>query len=101
MSADSELVDWLRRKVAEAEKALKTREEMQATWHSGTNAEWRAAAVMYPSTAGHRLSKATRLKQAATHGRIAVKLRHEVKMFNLALDRLAEPAQQASQEAGP
>lgn len=79
--APHELLKWLRRKIADAEKALKMREEMAVTWRTGTNAEWAAAAMMHHATAGKVLKKSDRLKEATMHERIAIKLRHELAMF--------------------
>jgi len=69
-----DLLCWLRVKLDEAKHSLKCREDMQKTWAGGTDASWRAA--------GCRDSKATRLAHSASHGRIAVKCRREVEMFN-------------------
>lgn len=76
-----DLLGWLRGKVAAAEKSLKIREDMAATYREGTNAEWVAAAAMYPATHGKAPTKAERLKQAHGHDQIAAKLRHELAMF--------------------
>jgi len=74
---------WLMGKIIEAEKALETREDMARTWRSGTDAEWRSAAAMHPSTSGKKSTKADRLKQAASHDRIAAKLRHDLEMLRV------------------
>ena len=97
VAGQPDLVGWLRGKVSDAEKALKTREDMAALWRTGTNAEWAAAGAMHPSTAGRTLRKAARLKEADMHGRIAAKLRHEVTMFRAALAALSPPAQMTQQ----
>lgn len=68
-----ELADWLRGKIADAEKTLKIRQEMAATWRTGSNKEWEAVGNYQP--------KKHRLQQAEMHDRIAVKLRRELFMF--------------------
>lgn len=83
MSAPDELKEWLLGKFAAAETALKTREQMAATYRSGTNAEWRAA-----SPTGRSMSKAERLKEAAGHDRIAARMRRDVDMFRATLQAL-------------
>lgn len=84
-----DLLGWLRKKITDAEKTLKTREDMAATWRTGTNAEWASAGAMHPSTIGRTPSKASRLKEAQTHDRIAAKLRHELTMFRAVLAALS------------
>lgn len=81
----ADLADWLREKIRAAEKALKTREDMATTWRSGTDAEWESAASLHPSTAGRAMKKAARIKEAASHDRIAAKLRRELEMFRATL----------------
>ncbi len=74
----AELAEFLRDKIASAEKTLRMRLEMASTCRSGTQAEWAAAARTNgckPST------KSERLKEAEGHDRIAVKCRREVAMF--------------------
>ena len=68
-----DLLGWLVVKLHEAKSALKAREQMEATWRGGTDESWRAA--------GCKMNKAARLKESETHGRIAVKCRREVEMF--------------------
>lgn len=89
-AAGAEMLSWLRGKVADAERALKTREDMAATWRGGTDAEWRAAGKLHPSTTGLALGKAARLKAAAGHDRIAGKLRRELAMFRAVLATLTQ-----------
>lgn len=86
-----ELLGWLREKITEADKTLKTREEMARTWRSGTNAEWKAGCAIHPMTAGRALKKAERLQEAARHDRIAVKLRRELEMFKAVAEALSHP----------
>lgn len=89
--ASSDLLDWLRGKLAEAEKTLKTREDMASLMRTGTNAEWKAAADMHPSTSGQTATKTERLKEAEAHDRIAIRLRHDLDMFRAALMALDHP----------
>jgi hypothetical protein len=89
--ASGDLLGWLRGKLAEAEKKLNIREEMAAVWRTGTNAEWKAAAAMHPSTAGQELKRPYRLKQAVAHDIIAERLRRDVGMFRATLDALSPP----------
>ena len=88
IEAQAALLGWLRGKVSDAEKALEIREELAATWRTGTNAEWASAGAMHPSTAGRTPSKAARITQAQMHDRIASKLRHELAMFRAVLAAL-------------
>ena len=83
MSAPDELKEWLLGKFADAEKTLKTREEMARTWRTGTNAQWQAA-----SPTGKSLNKGERLKYADQQDRIAIKLRRDVDMFRATLRAL-------------
>lgn len=83
------LLGWLGVKLAEAEKALKMREEMAACYRSGTNADWDAASNMHPSTAGMKSTRADRLRQAQNHDRIAVRLRHDRDMFRSTIAALS------------
>lgn len=91
VAGSADLVAWLRGKVEEAEKTLKTREDMAGLMRTGTNAEWAAAANMHPSTRGQTSSKADRLRDADAHDRIAGKLRHELAMFRATLTALDQP----------
>ncbi len=77
---------WVRAKLVEAEKSVRAREQMEEGYRTGTDAEWEAAAKMHPSTANEpRMTKADRLKESATQGRIAVKCRRDVEMLKLVL----------------
>lgn len=87
-TCSTNLIHWLMDKLADAEKALKWREDEARTWRTGTNAEWAAAAQMHPTTAGKSLGKAARLVEAERHERIAVKMRREVEMFRATLRAL-------------
>jgi hypothetical protein len=68
-----EIIIWLRDQLAKAELAVKAREHAEAVWRSGTDQTWQAA--------GCRLSKAKRLQEADTQGRIAEKCRRDVQML--------------------
>jgi hypothetical protein len=78
----TELLEWLREKLADAEKAVKAREHMESTWRGGTDKSWAAV--------GCKMTKPQRLKESATHGRILVKCRREVEMFKTAIVMLSE-----------
>lgn len=81
-----EVAAWLRSKLAEAEKALLAREQMEQSWRKGTNAEWEAAAKMHPTTANEpRMTKADRLRESAAQGRMAAKCLRDVEMFRAVL----------------
>lgn len=85
---DAELLAWLRCKVADAEKAVKSREQMESVLRSGEDESWCAAAQLHPSTAGQpAFKKAERLKEAEAQNRIAAKCRRELEMFKATLHR--------------
>jgi hypothetical protein len=77
-----ELLEWLRGKIADAEMAVKAREQSAETWRTGTNAEWNAAAAMHPTTAGRTSKKGERTANAERDDKIATKLRRDVEMLN-------------------
>ena len=77
---NTDLLDWLRGKLADAEKAMAARKEMEATWRSGNDREWKAA--------GCRLNSEQRLMESAKQGRIATKCQREIEMFKAAIDAL-------------
>lgn len=82
----TDLLEWLRGKITDAESTLKAREQMEETWRSGDDKSWAAAAAMHPSTSGKPPMKmADRIKVADGQRRIAVKCRRELKMFEAAL----------------
>lgn len=76
-----DLLGWLHAKIADAERAVKTREDMAATWRSGDDASWARSAAMHPTTIGRSLKKSARLKEAETHDRIAARLRRDLGMY--------------------
>jgi hypothetical protein len=84
-----DMLEWFRRKVAEAESTLKSREQMEALWRSGDDESWAAAAAMHPSTAGKPMPKAKRIEEADRQGRIAAKMRRELRMFEAVLSVLS------------
>jgi hypothetical protein len=81
LPATTDLFGWLREKVTEAEKALRSREQMEESWRTGSEKDWKAAARM---SASKTIAKADRFKEAAKHARIAVKCRHELEMAKAA-----------------
>jgi len=83
----AELLEWLQEKLAQAEKSLRAREQMEKSWKSGTDEEWTAAAKMHPSTAKEPvMNKAARLKESQSQGRIAATCRRDVAMYKLAIE---------------
>jgi hypothetical protein len=76
-------VEFVKGKLADAEKSLKFREESEKVWREGTDKSWRAV--------GCKMTKQQRLEVSACHGRIAVKCRREVEMFKEVLARLQAP----------
>jgi len=81
-ATSSALLDWLREKLAEAEKHLQYRIQGEEDWRSGTDEEWKAAEKLSGEKAP---SKAERIRAADSYARIAVKCRREVEMFKAAL----------------
>jgi hypothetical protein len=77
------MVRFIKDKIVEAEKTLRRRLEMQETWAGGTDASWRAV--------GSVKSKAERLIDSDTHGRIADKNRKELEMLKAIRDHLLDP----------
>lgn len=76
-SVNDELIQWLERKLAEANAALTFRLESEAGWRGGTDKVW--------ASVGCRLNRTQRLEESAMHGRIAVKCQHDVAMLKRAL----------------
>lgn len=79
---NADLLEWLRGKITDAEKAVRAREQAVSTFRSGTDESWAAAAEFHPLTSGRPMSKKQRAEAAASNERIAVKCRLEVEMFN-------------------
>ena len=90
----SDLLCWLRRKLADAEKELQFREDM-ANAKPLTAAEWEKFQNL-PGTIvakGCKLSKAKvkeMEEEPKRHARIAIKCRREVEMFRAVITRLNE-----------
>jgi hypothetical protein len=80
----ADLLEWLRGKITEAEKALRAREEMERVWQCGSDEEWARVAALHPSTAGKPIKKADRLREAELQGRIAAKCRIDLEMLHAA-----------------
>ena len=76
----TDAIDFIRGKISDMEITLITRIGMQKVWGGGTDASWRAV--------GCFKSKADRLKESETHGRIADKNRRELEMFKSVLEYL-------------
>ena len=83
------IIAFIKQKLEAAESSLKSREEMNRVWRSGTNESWAKACAIHPSTDGKALSKSERLKEAGVHARISVKLRKEVELFKATLDLIS------------
>jgi len=99
----SDITEFLQEKLAKAEMALRAREEAASTWRGGTDAEWREADQVYPSTRHlPPITKAERLAEADREDRIAEKCRRDIEMFQAAiaiLDRLPDSWASEDQEA--
>jgi hypothetical protein len=79
------LLGWLREKLEAAEKTLKAREQSEGSWRGGNQKEWDAAARM----AGMMpMTKSQRVERAEMQKRIAALSRHEVEMFQAAIEAL-------------
>lgn len=77
------VLDWINQKLADAEKALKAREQMESSWREGSSKDWKAV--------GCKMSKSERLKESATQGIIAAKCRRDVAMFKAVIAKLSSP----------
>lgn len=75
------LSEWLHAKLADAEKALKAREDGVSVWKGGTDQSWKAV--------GCRLTRQQRIKQSEMEARIAVKCRRDVEMFKAVISKLS------------
>jgi hypothetical protein len=85
----TEITDWLAEKLAAAEQSVRSREQMADSLKSGTDEDWEKARKLFPETRKMpKSTKAERLRDAASHDRIAIKCRHEVAMYK-AMDALA------------
>lgn len=72
------LLEWLRRKLADAEKSLRYREESEQIWRDKHEESWKAAARMKGDEV---IPKKERLKLAKSENRIAKKCRVEVENY--------------------
>ena len=81
---NGELVSFIELKIAGARKDVAFREESERAWRGGSDHSWRAV--------GCKMNKLERLKLADTHGRILVKTRHELELFEQVLVVLKTPA---------
>lgn len=77
---ESEILGWLRGKLAEAEKELVARRQMESTWRGGTDQTWKAV--------GCKKNQAERLRESAMQGRIATKCQRDVEMCKAAIEAL-------------
>lgn len=90
---NTEILQFLRGKLAEAEKAVRCREEMAATFQRSTDPKFFEEMSKQPGvviTRSGRRGTTTKdvLESAASQRRIAEKHRHEVKMFKAAIAAL-------------
>lgn len=72
----TELLGWLRGKIAKAERSVAARVHGESIWRHGDDASWAAV--------GCHLSKEEKFARADTEARIAAKMRIEVEMFKAA-----------------
>ena len=77
---NSELIAFIESEKKYAESCVKFREDSVKCWRGGTDESWKAV--------GCRKTKAQRLETAAIHGRIAIKMRRRVELFDGVLDVL-------------
>lgn len=73
-------IEFIKSKIADMDRKLAARLEMQRVMRSGSEKEWKSV--------GCNMSKAERLKSADMHGRIAVKNRVELNIFKDVLNKL-------------
>lgn len=78
----SELIEWLKEKLAKAQGSVNSRAEMARTMRSGTNKQWAAV--------GNNQTRRERLSDAERHDKIGVKLQHDVDMFKATLNALGQ-----------
>lgn len=90
-SSSTDLLGWLREKIAEAEKTLRLRENMEKAYLSGSDELWKRAASLHPSTKGKAMTKHDRMVQAEINRRIAAQCRHELEMCTAVMDALTHP----------
>lgn len=85
------LVEFIEDKLADAEKSLQAREEMERVWRSGTDESWRAV--------GCKLGRIARLHESATHSVIAGRKRYEIEMYKKVIEALKAPNKEFSNPA--
>lgn len=95
--SEAPLLDWLRGKLADAEQSLRCREEIAASCERSADPKyWEELAkmpgVIVTTTSRGRKAPTAKddLESAARHRRIAIKCRHEVKMFEATIAALRE-----------
>jgi hypothetical protein len=82
------LCEFIRVKIAEVEKSIRARKDMQRIFSGGTDSEWEQAAALHPSTVGNPMKRTERLKAAYIQERILVRLQAELTMFKAVLKAL-------------
>jgi len=92
----TDLLGFLRGKLADAEKSLRAREQSEESWRTGSESDWQMAARL---SGGKPMKKSERLRQSEIQGRIAVKARHEVAMFKAVIAALDQPNVPSEQPA--
>ncbi len=91
---------WLQEKLNEAEQSLRSRQQMERTLRSGTDASWALAAKLHPSTANNPpFTKEQRIKAAEGQKRISVKCLRDVEMYRRVLALVRELSQAQSELA--
>jgi len=75
-------LDFLKKKLAEAQQTLRSREQANKCWREGTDALWREA--------GSKRTKAQRLLIADREKSIAARYRRDVKLFKAVIAALAK-----------
>lgn len=93
-----DLEAFVQLKIADVQRAINAREQSQKTWLSGTDESWAKISTMHPLTRGKPTKKAERLEIAAKEGRILVKLRHELEMFNAVLEVVKSDKESPTQQ---
>lgn len=73
-------VVFIKAKIAEAEQAVKFRDESHKTWRGGTDASWRSAGCMFNVRARQEIAR--------SHARIAIKCRRELQTLRSVLEHL-------------
>lgn len=81
-------VDFIKKEIAEAEQAVKYSMEAEQVFRSGTDADWKIAANLHPSTRGRPMNKNQRIEAAEKEARIAAICRHKLEMFQAVLKQL-------------